>query len=267
MRYRLFSVGLPTVFVVGATVLVMAFDYVQRTKMQDNLAIGAYVMEIPGRLSRMFDNSEESALKLAGFVPQTVPGWSGRPTVPNDHSALGLSRSDTPDGYAQEAVTFTRNDRVVILTVTLRPGDIAAAAQTADMPDVNGIPFAAVQGVTFMQKPMQEATMARRMTASLGTQLHFDLVTTGTDEQTMLVLGAADMVAFNALLENPVATVDPDAGAVLIPRAPAPRQTVATPAAPAESEAQVVRRSGSGVVTSENCTISNGIRRCTVSGN
>lgn len=267
MRYRVFSVGLPVLLAAGATAIVLAFDFAQRANAQEGVTFASYFTEIPDRMSRMFDEPPPPVPTLAEVVPQTAPAWSGRPAEPEDYLALGATAPAAPEGSAQEAVTLTRQERTTILTVTLHPAGSGDAGQIAVTPDQAAVPFAAVQGVTFMLLPMQESDKARRIAASLGGQLEFDLITTGTDRQILLALGALDMVAFNRLLHDPVATIDPEAEAVLVPRAPTTSQISAVPMAPPVPDAQVVHRGGNGVAMSDKCTITKGIRRCTVSGN
>ncbi|MFG5383669.1 hypothetical protein [Yoonia sp. R2-816] len=182
----------------------------------------------------------------------------------------------------QERITLTRGDDIMILTLTFRSermyrglsGGFLSSVQDNMMNTIGFMdePFATVQGVPFRVAPIEESPEGRRFRGHLGKQVDVSVQTNADDEAVLELLSKVNFSSLNAMLMEPVETVDatlptltaiePGAGAAS-PALPAP-VAATEPEEPAAPPAPTVRRPGD---KSNNCRVENGVRRCTIGGN
>jgi hypothetical protein len=288
MFYRTLVTLAPVFLVVLGGLFFVVIDYRQTAMMNDELTLGSYFSGLPGR----FGTEEAAPMPdLSDMSPHGFLLWKDRPVAAGDFAKLrGGAAADAENGFrintAMEAPgvvshsrTIEKDAEMMMFAVQYRSTrflELADEEQRALLANVTddadqARPFAKIQGVTFTVSEDPDLPGVRRIMGQMGPQLDFELITNTTDRFASIVLGQLDLEAYNAFLENPIAEVDPETKVELIVPASAPEQDAVAeeaivPAAPAEPAAAVVNRGVSGS-NEADCTLQNGVRRCTVGSN
>lgn len=288
MSYRALAALAPVLLVAIGGTFFVAIDYRQTAMSDDDLTLGSYFSGLPGR----FGSEDVVPMPdLSDMGPRGFLLWEDRPVAAGDFAALrGGAARDAESGFrintamqapgvVSHSRTIEKDAELMMFAVQFRSTwflERADAEQRALLPSMTddadqARPFAKVQGVTFTVSEDPGVPGVRRIVGQMGPQLDFELMTNSTDRDAAIVLGQLDLEAYNAFLTSPISEVDPEMKVELIVPVSAPERAATVegaivPAAPAEPATAVVNR-GVSDSNAANCTLQNGVRRCTVGDN
>ncbi|WP_342076604.1 hypothetical protein [Yoonia sp. SS1-5] len=294
--------GVPVFLVAAGFSLVMGIDFHERRENHDTsegtLTFSRYLAAVPARIAAALQPTARPA-QIAELMPQKVPGWDTRPMTDADYNTLTqiprdpladeqaalieelqtnvsfqIMKAQQMAGIKQEALTYQRDDKMVILKVTYRPteffeqpgGEELAMMQDLlrDAAAVETTPFGTVQGLDFEMLDIPNSVGARQIFGRMGRQMDIELVTNTNDRTTMLVLNRLNIAGLNGILDAPLPEIDSQLASVLAAKV---RGTPRVQDAPVKT-GPVVRRGGSGQGTAaqnqNGCRTEGAIRRCTV---
>ena len=288
MSYRTLVAMAPVFLFVLGGLFFVAIDYRQTAMLDDELTLGSYFSGLPGRFGT------ESAAPMPDLSDMTPHGfllWEDRPVAPGDFAALrGGAADDAESGFrintaiqahgvVSHSRTIEKDAEMMMFAVQYRSSwfleradeEQRALVQAGTEDADQARPFAKVQGVTFTVSEDPDVPGVRRIMGHMGPQLDFELMTNTTDRYVSIVLGQLDLGAYNTFLTDPIAEVDPEKDIELIVPVSAPAEEpvvdkAIVPAAPAKAPLADVNRGVSGS-NGTNCTLQNGVRRCSVGGN
>ena len=289
MSYRALAALAPVSLIALGGLFFVVIDYRQTAMMNDELTLGSYFSGLPGR----FGTEDVAPMPdLSDMSPSGSLLWEARPVAADDFAALRVGAAGDAEigfrintamqvpGVVSHSLTIEKDAEMMMFAVQYRSiwfleqadeEQRAALVQSVIEDAGQARPFAKVQGVTFTVSENPDVPGVRRIMGHMGPQLDFELIANATDRDVSTILRQLDLEEYNTFLANPIAEVDPEKQVELIVPVSAPAQEAAVeeaivPAAPAEPATAGVNRGVSGS-NAANCTLQNGVRRCTVGSN